>query len=84
MTINEWGSWAVSLGGLFAWWIMGRKTWWAWYVVLVNEMGWIAFGVATRQYGFALTSVPFTAIGIRNAYKWTQEHRQELAQEATA
>jgi nicotinamide riboside transporter PnuC len=67
--------WILTAVGLTCFWLAGRKIWWAWYVGLTSQLLWAGYALSTRQYGFLLGVVAYSAVYTNNAIKWTAEHR---------
>jgi uncharacterized membrane protein len=68
-------SWVLTAFGLVTFWLAGRKTWWAWYVGIAGQVVWTTYAIVTGQWGFILGSVAYTFIYVKNAVRWTKEHR---------
>ena len=63
-------SWALGLIGVTGLWLAGRRLWWGWLVSLSNEILWVAYALATQQYGFLLMAAGYGAMYARNAVAW--------------
>ena len=61
---------AVGVTGIF---FVGRKTIWGWLVLLTNECIWIAYALATKQYGFILMATAYSAVYIKSYLAWREE-----------
>lgn len=66
-------SWILPCFGLFALWAGGNRWHWGWLVGLTGEVLWLAYGIATRQYGFALSALAFGTMYARNYWRWRTE-----------
>lgn len=64
---------AVGVTGIF---FVGRKTIWGWLILLVNECIWIAYALATKQYGFILMATAYSAVYIKSYIGWRKEDKQ--------
>lgn len=73
---EQWWSWALTLIGVTGFWLAGRKVWWCWYVNIANQILWLAYSLATRQWGFLLGVVVYTAVFVPNAIRWTRERKE--------
>jgi len=62
----------IGVTGIF---FVGRKTIWGWLVLLVNEGIWIAYALATKQYGFILMATAYSAVYIRSFIHWKRDDR---------
>ena len=61
---------AVGVTGIF---FVGRKTIWGWLILLTNECIWIAYALATKQYGFILMATAYSAVYIKSFIGWRKE-----------
>ena len=61
---------AIGVTGIF---FVGRKKIWGWLVLLLNECIWIAYALATDQYGFILMATAYSAVYIKSYLAWRQE-----------
>ena len=77
--MSELWSWALTAVGLTCFWLAGRKVWWCWYVGLAGQLTWLAYSLATQQWGFLVGVVAYSIVYSRNAVTWTREHRAERA-----
>ena len=68
-------SWILSAVGLLGFFLAGSKVWWAWYVNIFNQVIWTVYAIATEQWGFLVGTAFYFVVFIRNAVKWTKEHR---------
>lgn len=50
--------------------VIGTHRWWGWLIAFTNECLWVAFAVATRQYGFILGAAFYGTVNAFNAYRW--------------
>jgi hypothetical protein len=66
-------SWILAVIGISGIFLVGRKTVWGWLVLCVNECLWIAYALATDQYGFILMSIAYTVIYIRSFMHWRND-----------
>ena len=60
--------------GVMCFWLAGHKIWWAWYVGLATQAVWVAYSLATQQWGFLVGCLFYTAVYVKNASTWTREH----------
>lgn len=71
MTEQIW-SWVLSCIGVTGLLLVGRRKWWAWGITALNEVLWIGYALATRQYGFIFGAVAYIAVHAHNARKWKE------------
>jgi len=63
----------VGVTGIF---FVGRKTIWGWLVLLTNECIWIAYALATDQYGFIFMAVAYASVYIKSFIGWRNNELQ--------
>jgi hypothetical protein len=61
---------AIGVTGIF---FVGRKTIWGWFVLLFNEVLWIAYALITNQYGFILSAIAYAIVYIKSYLLWRRE-----------
>lgn len=62
---------AVGVLGLY---LAGRKVWWAWYVGFVAQGLWVAYALASKQYGFLLSAAVYGWVYLKNGLSWQRDH----------
>jgi len=60
----------VGLAGAF---VIGRKHWWGWLILLCNTVIWAVYGIRSHQYGFAIASAFYAPVYARNLWKWRRK-----------
>jgi len=50
--------------------VVGRRQWQGWLIAITNEILWIGYAIATRQYGFIFGAVAYISVHSHNARKW--------------
>jgi hypothetical protein len=63
-----WWSWLLTGMGVIWLWLAGSGRWWAWGLGIATECCWIAYALATRQYGFVVGAIAYGAIHARNLH----------------
>jgi nicotinamide riboside transporter PnuC len=63
---------AIGVTGIF---FVGRKTIWGWLILLLNECIWVAYALATKQYGFILMATAYSAVYIKSYLLWRKEDK---------
>lgn len=53
--------------GLFT---VGRKVWWGWMILIINEWLWCIYAVNTKQYGFIVAAAIYGTVYTINIMKW--------------
>jgi hypothetical protein len=66
-------SWILAAIGVTGIFLVGRKTIWGWLVLCVNEVLWIAYALATDQYGFIAMALAYAAIYIKSYIHWRND-----------
>lgn len=66
-------SWILAAVGVTGIYFVGKKTIWGWLVLLVNECIWIAYALATKQYGFIVMATAYAAVYIKSFLQWKRE-----------
>jgi hypothetical protein len=60
----------IGVTGIF---FVGRKTIWGWLILLLNECIWIAYAIATSQYGFIFMATAYSVVYIKSYLLWRRE-----------
>ncbi len=66
-------SWILAAIGICGIFLVGRKTIWGWLILCVNECLWIAYALATDQYGFIAMAIAYAAIYIKSFIHWRND-----------
>jgi len=69
----QYGSWVLAVIGVTGIFFVGRKTIWGWYVLLFNEILWIAYAVNTKQYGFIFSALAYAAVYVKSYLHWKKD-----------
>jgi nicotinamide riboside transporter PnuC len=70
MELWSWILAAIGVTGIF---FVGKKVIWAWLILLINECIWIAYALATDQYGFIVMATAYAAVYIKSYLAWKKE-----------
>jgi hypothetical protein len=66
-----WWSYLLAAVGVFGLWLVGRyKQWWTWLVGIGAQALWVAYAIATRQWGFIVSAGAYGWVYGRNAWRW--------------
>lgn len=68
--VSQLWSWvlvAVGASGLF---LVGRRVWWGWLVLIFNESLWIAYAILSQQYGFVVGATIYKIVYLNNLRLW--------------
>jgi nicotinamide riboside transporter PnuC len=66
-------SWILAAIGVTGIFLVGRKTIWGWLILCVNECLWIAYALATDQYGFIAMALAYAAVYIKSYIHWRND-----------
>jgi hypothetical protein len=66
-------SWVLAVVGVSGMYFVGKKTVWGWLVLLVNECIWIAYALATSQYGFIVMALAYAVVYVKSFLAWRKE-----------
>lgn len=75
--ISIWWSIILAAVGIFGLYIATLKLWWGWAVSLGAQLLWIAYAIATTQYGFILSAIAYGAVYSKGAISWWRESNRE-------
>lgn len=65
-----WWSWLLTAVGVTGLYLAGSKKRLGWLVGIGAQGLWIAYALATEQYGFLASALAYGAVYVRNARKW--------------
>lgn len=71
--IAWWWSWLLTAVGVTGLWAAGSKKAWGWAVGIGAQALWIAYALATDQYGFLLSALAYGTVYVRNFLAWSRE-----------
>jgi hypothetical protein len=80
--VSQWWSWALTVVGIAGLYLAGSGRRAGWAIGLAAQGLWIAYAIATRQWGFIASALAYGAVHARNLVRWTRERRLR-AKEAT-
>lgn len=63
---------AIGVMGIY---LAGRKSYWGWALGLGAQVLWVAYAVATAQWGFILSAVAYGVVYGKNLWQWTEHLR---------
>jgi len=72
---NQIWSWVLAIigaGGIF---VVGKKNMWGWLILMVNELLWTAYALVTKQYGFLVAVVLYSAAYIKSYIEWRHDEQ---------
>jgi len=68
--MTQWWSWALTVVGVFGLWLAGRRSPWGWAVGIGAQVLWLAYAIATRQWGFLVSCFAYGAVYVKNFRSW--------------
>lgn len=68
-----WWSWLLTAGGGIVVYLIGQKKSSAWLLGIALQGLWIAYALATKQYGFIVSSVMYGSLYGRNYVAWCEK-----------
>ena len=74
--MTQYWSWILAAVGVTGIYFVGRKTIWGWLVLLINECIWIAYALATDQYGFIFMATAYSIVYIRSYLLWRRDEAE--------
>lgn len=75
--MNPYWSWILTTVGVTGLYLAGRKVWWAWLIGLGAQFLWLAYAIATGQYGFIASAFAYGWVYAVNAKKWIAARGEE-------
>lgn len=64
----------VGIGGLYA---LTKKKWWGFAIGLGAQALWIAYAVATKQWGFLGSAIAYGTVNILGLKSWMKERNKD-------
>jgi hypothetical protein len=74
-------SWVLAAIGVTGIFLVGRKTIWGWLILCLNECLWIAYALATKQYGFIVAAIAYGIVYVKSFIHWKRDERLEVPDE---
>jgi len=71
--VNWWWSWLLTAVGVFGIYLTTRKLWAGFAVGLTAQVLWIAYAIATRQWGFIASAAAYGTVHFIGLRKWRAE-----------
>jgi hypothetical protein len=72
MAAQVW-SWLLMSVGVTGMYLAGRKLWIGWAIGLGSQVLWLAYSIATRQWGFLVSCFIYGAVQLRNLIVWRRQ-----------
>lgn len=74
--MNQWWSWGLAAVGILGIYLAGKKMKAGWMVGILAQVLWLAYAVATRQWGFLVTAIAYASIYLKNYLAWWREAQE--------
>lgn len=68
-------SWVLTAFGVLGIYLAGKKNKWGWVIGIFSQFLWVAFAIATAQYGFIVASVLYGSVYAKNFIQWRKEEK---------
>ncbi|WP_205528434.1 hypothetical protein [Desertimonas flava] len=79
--MNQVWSWLLTVVGVTGLIFAGRRLWWAWLIGLGAQGLWLAYAIATRQWGVIVSAAAYGATYTVNARRWWRERQAPASEE---
>lgn len=73
--MNPYWSYVLTAVGIVGLYLAGRKSPWGWAVGIGAQALWLAYAIATQQWGFLVSCFAYGAVYVRNFRAWRHEAR---------
>lgn len=77
--MNPYWSYVLMAVGVFGLYLAGRKSQWGWAIGIAAQLLWMAYAVATQQWGFIVSALAYGWVYTRNFLAWRREARHVAA-----
>lgn len=77
--MNPYWSYILMAIGVFGLYLAGRKSQWGWAIGIAAQLLWMAYAVATQQWGFIVSALAYGWIYTKNFLAWRREARRVAA-----
>jgi len=75
--VTGWWSWLLTVVGITGLYFAGRRQAFGWAIGLAAQVLWLAYAIATRQWGFIVSAFAYAAVYGRNFAAWRRERTKE-------
>jgi len=70
--VTWWWSWLLTAVGVLGLYIAGRRNRWGWAVGIGAQFLWLAYAIASQQWGFIVSVGAYGWVYVRNFLAWRQ------------
>lgn len=74
--MNQLWSWALTAVGVTGLFFAGRNNKLGWAIGLGAQVLWLAYAIATRQWGFIVSVFAYGGVYARNWWRWRSAERR--------
>lgn len=74
--MNQWWSWGLAAVGILGIYLAGKKLKSGWAVGIFAQLLWLAYAIATKQWGFLFTAFAYGSIYLKNYLAWRREAQE--------
>lgn len=78
MTPESWVPYLLAAGNVGSALCTGRKLTVGWPLLIVTQVGFVAYALVTGQYGFIFQNIAMAAIGAYNWRKWKRPEADKV------
>jgi drug/metabolite transporter superfamily protein YnfA len=78
--MNPYWSYLLTAVGVFGLWLAGRKDRRGWMVGIGAQVLWVAYAIATRQWGFLVSAGAYGWVYVKNARSWKPKQTVETVE----
>ena len=71
-----WVLFAMEIVGVTGMFVVGKKIWWGWAIVLVHSIPWFIYSIGHDKPGFIAMACMWWVTHFYNMMKWRREHHQ--------
>jgi hypothetical protein len=68
--------WVLSANTIAVMWLVGNRKVLGWWLAVGGQVGWFAWIILAREWGFAPMAIALSITYVRNLVKWRREQRQ--------
>ena len=80
--MNPYWSWLLTVVGVFGLYLAGRRSPWGWAVGIGAQVLWLAYAIATEQWGFIASCGAYGWVYAKNFLSWRADLKTPAGEEA--
>ena len=66
----SWTLFAFEVIGITGMWIVGRRLWWGWLIVLLHSVPWFVYSLISERRGFTAMTLMWWTVNAWNMVRW--------------